>query len=348
MLRILHDTKIDFIRLWRPAAIFIAVLLIPAIILIAVRGFQYSIEFTGGTLVQVEFEKAPEIGTVRSALSNAGLGNVEISTFGSDEELVIRAQGQAAGAAGDDAAIEVGAQIRRALDAEFGAGSYTVVRTEDVGPKVGSELRQQAAIAMIIAFALTLVYLAWRFEWRFAAAAVIATIHDIVATLAFMQYLNIEISLFVVGGILTVVGYSMNDKVVVFDRVRENLHLSKKESLYDILNRSVNETLPRTIMTGTTTLASLLALIVLGGAVIRPFALVLTFGILIGTFSSIYVASPVLLWIERKWPRELGDTSGLVGHGRVSQPPGNPATKAAPPAPKTGQKSPRPDPVRTR
>ena len=349
MLRILHDTRIDFIRLWRPAAIFIAVLIIPAVILMAIRGFQYSIEFTGGTLVQTEWQKAPDIANVRSALSNAGLGNVEISTFGSDRELVIRAQGEAGGRAGDDAATHVGGQIRSALDAEFGPGSYTVARTADVGPKVGSELRQQAAIAMIIAFALTLVYLAWRFEWRFAAAAVIATIHDIIATLAFMQYLNIEISLFVVGGILTVIGYSMNDKVVVFDRVRENLHLSKKESLYDILNRSVNETLPRTVMTGTTTLASLLALIILGGAVIRPFALVLTFGILIGTFSSIYVAAPVLLWIERKWPRELGDTSGLVGHGRVNQAPGNPTVQAAPPVPKSGQKAnPRPGPVRTR
>ena len=349
MLRILHNTRIDFIRLWRPATVFIAVLLIPAIILIAVRGFQYSIEFTGGTLVQVEFKQAPEISGVRSALSEAGLGNVEIATFGSDRELVIRAQGQTAGAAGDDAAIEVGGQIRSALDAEFGADAYSVVRTENVGPKVGSELRRQAAIAMIIAFALTLVYLAWRFEWRFAAAAVIATIHDIIATLAFMQYLNIEISLFVVGGILTVVGYSMNDKVVVFDRVRENLHLSKKESLYDILNRSVNETLPRTVMTGTTTLASLIALIVLGGEVIRPFALVLTFGIIIGTFSSIYVAAPVLLWIERKWPREIGDSAGLVGHGRVNQAPGNPTVQNAPPVPKAGQKTqPRPDAVRSR
>ena len=349
MLRILHNTRIDFIRLWRPAAIFIAVLLIPAIILIAVRGFNYSIEFTGGTLVQVEFDKAPDIANVRSALSNAGLGNVEIATFGSDRELVIRAQGNAAGAAGDDAAIEVGDQIQAALDAQFGEEAYTEVRTENVGPKVGSELRQQAAIAMLIAFALTLVYLAWRFEWRFAAAAVIATIHDIIATLAFMQYLNIEISLFVVGGILTVVGYSMNDKVVVFDRVRENLHLSKKESLYDILNRSVNETLPRTVMTGTTTLASLLALIILGGEVIRPFALVLTFGIIIGTFSSIYVAAPVLLWIERKWPREIGDNAGLVGHGRINQAPGNPTVQNAPPVPKKGQKAqPRPDAVRTR
>ncbi len=351
MLRILHNTRIDFIRLWRPAAMLIAVLIIPALILIAVRGFQYSIEFTGGTLVQVEFDQAPNVADVRGALSNAGLGNVEIATFGSDEELVIRAQGDVAGQAGDDAATHVRAQIRSALDAEFGADAYSVTRTEEVGPKVGSELRQQASIAMIIAFALTLVYLAWRFEWRFAAAAVIATIHDIIATLAFMQYLNIEISLFVVGGILTVIGYSMNDKVVVFDRVRENLHLSKKESLYDILNRSVNETLPRTVMTGSTTLASLLALIVLGGEVIRPFALVLTFGIVIGTFSSIYVAAPVLLWIERKWPRELGDSSGLIGHGRLAREPGNPTVQSAPPAPppKPGQKAqPRPDPVRTR
>ena len=350
MLRILHNTRIDFIRLWRPAVIFIAVLIIPALVLIAVRGFQYSIEFTGGTLVQVEFQQAPDVGLVRSAVSNAGLGNVEISTFGSDRELVIRAQGrgQIAGQAGDDAALQVGEQIRGALNAEFGEGAYTVVRTENVGPKVGSELRQQAAIAMLIAFALTLIYLAWRFESRFAAAAVIATIHDIVATLAFIQYLNIEISLFVVGGILTVIGYSMNDKVVVFDRVRENLHLSKKESLYDILNRSVNETLPRTVMTGTTTLASLLALIVLGGAVIRPFALVLTFGIIIGTFSSIYVAAPVLLWIERKWPRELGDTGGLVGRGRTTQPPSGWSPQAATPKAANDKAPAEPKPARAR
>jgi preprotein translocase SecF subunit len=131
-----------------------------------------------------------------------------------------------------------------------------------------------------------------------------------------MRYMNLEISLFVVGAILTVIGYSLNDKVVVFDRVRENLKLHRKMSLYDLLNRSINETLPRTVMTGSTTLATLLALLIFGGEVIRPFAWVLTFGIIIGTFSSIYVAGPVLLWIERKWPRRAGER-GSVAHSQL-------------------------------
>ena len=345
MLRILHNTRIDFLRLWRPAAILVAVFIVPALILAAVRGFNYSIEFTGGTLVQVEFQQAPQVAEVRAALSRAGLGNVEIATFGSDREFIMRAQDQRPEEAGD-AVSPVGTQIREALDARYGAEAYTVVRTEAVGPKVGSELRQQAVLALLIAFALTLVYLAWRFEWRFSVAAIIATLHDILATVAFMQYVNMEISLFVVGAILTVIGYSLNDTVVVFDRARENLRLSKRESLYDILNRSVNETLPRTVMTGTTTLASLLALIILGGEVIRPFALVLTFGIIVGTFSSVFVASPVLLWIERKWPRELGDTGGLVSRTRTNLPPSGPrpqpaaAAQPAAPQPPAGKAKP--------
>ena len=161
--------------------------------------------------------------------------------------------------------------------------------------------------------------------------------HDIVATLAFMKYLNLEISLFVVGGILTVIGYSMNDKVVVFDRVRENLKKGKKVPLYDLLNQSVNETLPRTVMTGSTTLACLLALLIFGGDVIRPFAWVLTFGIVIGTFSSIYVASPLLLWIERKYPRLSADKA----HVSASQARAESQVEAeAPPRPMRGSKAP--------
>src|SRR3712207_3453474 len=156
---------------------------------------------------------------------------------------------------------------------------------------------------MLISFGATLLYLAWRFEWRLAVASVLANIHDIIATFAFMKYMGIEISLFVVGGILTVIGYSLADKVVVFDRVRELLRERSKTPLYDTLNRAVNETLPRTVMTGTTVIACLLALIFLGGEVLRPFAWVLLFGILVGTFSSIYVASPLLIWIEKRWPR---------------------------------------------
>ena len=311
MLRILHDTKIDFIRLWRTAAIFSAVLILPAMVLITVKGFDYSIEFTGGTLMRVRFETAPEFTEVRDALSDGGLTGVELSTFGSANEFALRAQEQTEIQQQAGGAESVATRIRRALDQRFGADQYTVLLTDAVGPRIGDELRRQASVALVIAFALTLVYLAWRFEWRFSLAAVLATLHDMLATLAFMFFMRIEISLFVVGGVLTVIGYSMNDKVVVFDRVRENLRKRRKESLYDTLNRSVNETLPRTVMTGSTTLASLLALLILGGEVIRPFAWVLTFGIIIGTFSSIYVASPILLWIERKWPRAIGDRGGI-------------------------------------
>lgn len=309
MLRILHNTKIDFIRRWRTAAALLVVFILPALVMVPMTGFNYSIEFTGGTLMQVKFDQAPDIGEVRSALAAGGLPDVELSTFGTPNELVMRAQEEEHVEAQEGGAETVEARITSVLTERFGEDSFEIVRSEAVGPKVGSELRRQASIALLIAFALTLVYLAWRFEWRFGLAAVLATVHDIVATLAFMKYMNIEISLFVVGAILTVVGYSMNDKVVVFDRVRENLRSDRRSSLRDLLNRSVNETLPRTVMTGSTTLGSLLALLIFGGVVIRPFAWVLTFGIVIGTFSSVYVASPLLLYIEQKWPRRAGEAT---------------------------------------
>ena len=314
MLRILHNTHFDFLRHWRKVAIGVAVFLLPALIWIAVAGYSYSIEFTGGTLMQLEFREPVDVSRVRSVLAQAGVENPEIQTFGRPNEIVIRAQDAEHVQAQADDASQVAETIRSALTGAFGEGSFEVRQTENVGPKVGSELRSRALVALLISFGVTLVYLAWRFEWRFGVAALLATIHDIVATAAFMRYVDIEISLFVVGAILTVIGYSLNDTIVVFDRVRENLRTSHKQPLAEVLNRSVNETLPRTVMTGTTTLATLLALLIFGGAVIRPFAIVLIFGILVGTFSSVFVAGPVLLWIERRWPR----TPATVGGGRES------------------------------
>jgi preprotein translocase subunit SecF len=319
MLRILHNTHIDFIRLWRWSTALIALFIVPGVVLIAISAFRYSIEFTGGTLMQLEFRQAPDVGEVRSTLSNAGIPDAEIQTFGSPRELVVRAQDERLVAQQSVGAESIAQRVRSALDGRYGQNAYQVVRVEGVGPRVGAELRGRALIALVLSFAATLVYLAWRFEWRFGVAAIIATIHDIIAALSFMKYMNIEISLFVVGAVLTVIGYSLNDKVVVFDRVRENLKLHRKMSLYDLLNRSVNETLPRTVMTGSTTLATLLALLIFGGEVIRPFAWVLTFGIIVGTFSSIFVAGPVLLWIERKWPRPAGEKGG-VAHAQLEQP----------------------------
>lgn len=314
MFRILHNTSWDFIRQWKLALVSLVVFVVPALVLVPVRGFEWSIEFTGGTQIELRFVEAPEISAVREVIDAAGHPGTEVTTFGSPNQILIRAQDEQVVEALAAGAETVARQLETALRARFGAESFEVVSTQAVGPRVGGELRSQASLAMLIAFALTLMYLAWRFEWRFSIAAVLATLHDIVATLAFMQYMNLEISVFVVGAVLTVVGYSMNDKVVVFDRVRENLKLHRKLSLYDLLNRSVNETLPRTVMTGSTTLATLLALLVFGGAVIRPFAWVLIFGIVIGTFSSIYVASPLLLWIEKKYPRE----SDATPHARAA------------------------------
>ncbi len=320
MLRILHDTHIDFIRLWKWAAGLMAVFLVPALILIPWKGFNYSIEFTGGTALRLKFTQAPQLAEVRSTLSGGGIAGAEILSFGAPDEILIRAQQSEQIAAQATGASNVADRIRTLLNARYGAGAYEILRTEAVSPRIGAELRGQATIALLIAFALTLVYLAWRFEWRFSIAAVLATVHDIIATLAFMKYMNLEISVFVVGAVLTVIGYSMNDKVVVFDRVRENLKSAKKESLYELLNRSVNETLPRTVMTGSTTLACLLALLIFGGEVIRPFAWIMIFGIIIGTFSSIYVAAPLLLWIERKFPRGEGGKTHISASQARAEP----------------------------
>lgn len=308
MFRILHNTSWDFVRQWKLALITVAVFVVPAIVLVPFSGFNYSIEFTGGTELRLLFTEAPNVADVRAAIATSNVGDAEITTFGSPNEIRIRAQDKTHVEQQEASALSVAEQIEEALRARYGAEGFRRLASEGIGPRVGAELRRNAIIATVIAFALTLVYLAWRFEWRFGVAAVLGTLHDSFATLAFIKYLDIEISLFVVGGILTVIGYSMNDTVVVFDRIRENLRLNRKKPFRDIVNASINETLPRTVMTGVTTLGSLLALIILGGAVVRPFALILTFGIIVGTFSSIWVAAPLVLWIERKWPRETDAT----------------------------------------
>ncbi len=315
MLRILHGTHIDFIRLRKLTTILTAAFIVPGLLAIAIFGFNYSIEFTGGTLVQAEFTQPTNVAQVRSALNEAGVGNAEIAQFGSPREYVIRAQEREQVEQIASQANAIAPVIEQGLATAFGAENVTIVRTEAIGPKVGSELRQAAIVAMLLSFVVTLIYLAWRFEWRFGVAAVVATLHDFIASAAFAWYLQLEVSLVVVGALLTVIGYSLNDTIVVFDRMRENLKLDRKSSFYDIINRSVNETLPRTVITGLTTLGTVGALLVFGGPVIRPFALILIFGIIIGTFSSIYVAGPVMLLIENRWPHRAA--KNVVGTRQV-------------------------------
>jgi preprotein translocase subunit SecF len=290
------------------------------------RGVNYSVEFTGGTLIQIETQGTADVGALRNALQARGIPNAEIQTFGSDREIVIRARVAREGTDANDTQATAQA-VTQALDATLGQGTYRLLRTEAVGPKVGGELREQAVFAILMSFIAVLAYLAYRFEWRFGVAAVVATAHDIIASLAFIGLARLEVSLFVVAGLLTIVGYSLNDTIVIFDRIRENLHRRKRDGFEAIINRSINETLPRTFFTGTTALGSLIALSVFGGDVVRPFALLMLFGVIVGTFSSIYIASPVLLAIEKRWPGP--DARGHLG-------------PKATPAPTTSSRKPQP------
>ncbi len=281
-------------------AVLIA-LIVGAVVWQVSRGswLHYGVDFTGGTLVQVRFHEATSSGDVRGYM-NAFPGQApEITRFGGENEYLIRVQeleGAEAGAAGGSEEVVTGI-----LNDVIGEDAYSVVRTEFVGPKIGSELQTKAALAILMSFALTLIYLAFRFEWRFGVAAVIATVHDILIAVGFISVMQLEVSLPTVAAVLTIIGYSLNDTIVVFDRVRENLKKTGRRTAYiDIINQSINEVLPRTVMTSGTTLAVLIALAVLGGAMIRDFALILILGVLVGTYSSIFVASPALLEIEER------------------------------------------------
>jgi protein-export membrane protein SecD/preprotein translocase SecF subunit len=297
------DAKYDFIGMRKWAYGVTAAVLVPGVLLMLLVGYNYSIEFTGGTLVKITTPGPADVAKIRAGLDANGVRGAEIQQFGNDRTVTIRARVQDAAneAAADNTELTTSA-VRAAIDASLGADQYKVESRAAVGPKVGSELRTQALMAILASFLAVLVYLAFRFEWRFGLAAVIATAHDILATLVFIVAMRLEVSLVIVAAILTMVGYSLNDTIIIFDRVRENLKKHQKMSFPDILNLSINETLPRSVLTHLTTLATLLALAVFGGEVIRPFALVMFFGVFTGTFSSIFIAAPVLMWIEKKWP----------------------------------------------
>ncbi|HYK83450.1 MAG TPA: protein translocase subunit SecF, partial [Gemmatimonadales bacterium] len=263
MIRLFANAHYDFIKWRRWAYGLTAAIIIPGFSLFLVHGLNYSIEFTGGTLLEVRTEQAVGTGTLRSALDAAGIRDAEIQQFGAPNEYVVRARlGQGGGAAGGTTQGTAQA-VDSALARGLGPNQYKIVRTEAVGPKVGRELQGKAFLAIFFSFIVTLVYLAIRFEWRFGLAAVLATFHDILTTIAFIRYVNLEVSLIVVGAVLTMVGYSLNDTIIIFDRVRENLRKYRRQNLYEILNLSINETLPRSVLTHGTTMATTLALVFL-------------------------------------------------------------------------------------
>lgn len=301
MTRIFANANYDFLGYRKRAFVVTGVLLALGLAALLMRGLNESIEFTGGTMVQIDTRgQAMATADLRDALAAVGMANAEITPYGSGE-YVIRARTAAEGTDADNTE-QTTSVVSQAVDGLLGAGTWTVLHREAIGPKVGGELRIQALFAILLSFIAVLAYLAYRFEWRFGVAAVAATSHDILLTICFIAVMNFEVGLVIVAAILSMIGYSLNDTIVIFDRVREDLHKYKKEPLGWVLNKAVNETLPRTVLTNITGLATLLPIAIFGGDVIRPFALVMFFGVFTGTFSSVYIAGPVLMMIEKRWP----------------------------------------------
>jgi preprotein translocase subunit SecF len=301
-MRLFKDANYEFIEKRRKAYVVSGTVITAGIVAMLFNVFtigswlNYGVDFTGGSLVQVRFAQETSAADLRQALGGATAPT--LTQFGGANEYVIRApliEGE-----GIEAVVTM---ITDQIRAAGAVGDFEVVRTELVGPKIGAELQQMAALAILFSFILTLIYIAIRFEFRFGLASIVATVHDILITLGFLAVFRIEISLPTVAAILTIVGYSLNDTIVVFDRIRENLTAKggKREDPIKLIDRSINETLPRTVLTSGTTLAVLTALLLLGGAVIRDFTIVLILGVVIGTYSSIFVASPALLEIQQRW-----------------------------------------------
>ncbi len=274
---------------------FSALLVIASIGLYLAKDLNYGIDFKGGILIEVKTTGGPaNIGSMRSNLSGLGIGEIGLQEFGSPDEVLIRIQAQEGGEKAQQVAID---KVKEAL-----GGGVEYRRTEFVGPKISDELFWDGIYAVSAAIFAILVYVWFRFEWQFGLGAVVALVHDVLSTIGIFALLGLEFNLSTVAAILTIAGYSINDTVVVYDRVRENLRRYKKLPLPELLNNSINETLSRTVMTSVTTLLALLALYILGGEVIRGFSFAMIWGVLIGTYSSVCLAVPVLLYmnIERR------------------------------------------------
>tara|TARA_R110002072_G_scaffold80424_1_gene184865 strand:+ start:2383 stop:3351 length:969 start_codon:yes stop_codon:yes gene_type:complete len=308
-----EKTDINFMAPWRITFGLSALLMVLSTVAFFVFGLNFGIDFQGGTSIRIEATQPIDVGTYRDAISPLNLGDVSISevfdpTYAADQNVAtIRIQAMDGE---ESVSPEVLAQVETALNGVDPTLTFTSV--ESVGPKVSGELVQEAIIAVIAALGAVLVYIWLRFEWQFALGAVAALVHDILLTIGIFSVIQIKFDLAIIAALLTIVGYSLNDTVVVFDRVRENLIKFKKRALLDVFNLSLNETLSRTLMTSVTTLIALVALFVLGGDVIRGFVFAMIWGVLVGTWSSVYVAAVIVkrLGVRRDWGQGNGDKAG--------------------------------------
>jgi preprotein translocase subunit SecF len=294
------DTKIDFMRLRLPALGMSSLLVLASIGIFLISGLNLGIDFKGGILIEARNMGGPAaISDLRSDLEKLDLGDISLQGFGVETDVLIRVQRQEGDEKAQIAAIEA---ISKTLGSD-----YDVRRTEFVGPTVGAELAEKGMLAVGCALLAILIYIWFRFEWQFSIAAIIALGHDVISTIGLFALTAFEFNLATVAAILTIAGYSINDTVVVFDRVRENLRRYKSYEQRDILNKSLNETLSRTVMTSVTTMLALVAIVIFGGAVLRDFALAMIWGVLIGTYSSIFVAVGMLARFDLKRSDEEGD-----------------------------------------
>lgn len=305
-----RDTKIDFLGKRRLAAIISAIIIVASIGSIAIKGLNFGIDFTGGTLVEVSYQQTVEVSSVRGQLQDAGFSDAQVQYFGTAKDILIRIPVRSV-----QNSVSISSDVMETLRSPFSEkiveDSRSAVqrcissneiqdckvqmrRVEFVGPQVGDELTEQGGLAMIYALIGILIYVAWRFEWRFSLGAVAALVHDILITVGVFSIFGLDFSLPVLAALLAVIGYSLNDTIVVFDRIRENFRKMRTSNSMEVMNQSINQTLPRTILTSLTTLLVVITLLVLGGEVIKGFALALFIGILVGTYSSIFVASPVV------------------------------------------------------
>ena len=282
-------TNINFIGNRNIALIFSSVLMIISIGSLAVRGLQMGIDFTGGTLIEVGYQKPADLTVLRNTLDAEGFDDATVQNFGTAKDVLIRLKPHEGVSSAD-----LSSKVLEAIN-KTTAEPASVRRVEFVWPQVGDDLAEDGFLALLYSTIGILIYIAWRFEWKFSAGAVIATIHDVIVTLGFFSILGLEFDLTVLAAVLALIGYSLNDTIVVYDRIRENFRLLRNKSTEEIMNISVNVTLSRTIMTSLTVILVLVSLFFLGGEIIHNFSIVLLFGVFFGTYSSIFIASPMAL-----------------------------------------------------
>jgi len=293
------ETRFDFMGQIKAAMVISGIVILIGLgSIVFSGGLKYGIDFAGGTLVQLQFKNPPDIEVIRDGLKTIGLGESTIQEFGSKKDILIRVERS------EEKLEAVGAMVKRSLSQKFNSNDIIVERVEMVGPKVGRDLREKALLSILYAIIGIVIYISWRFEFQYAIAAIIALIHDVLVTMGAFSILDKEFTLVIVAAFLTIIGYSLNDTIVVFDRIRENLRRKGKLSLSEIINSSINQTLSRTLLTSGTTLLVVLALFFFGGAIIHDFSFALLVGVFVGTYSSIFIASVFLVyWASRQTAR---------------------------------------------